>query len=139
MTDLDAIRVGNGLGCLVFGMSRNDVRRQLGDPEQEEQELSAAEAHFVWHYWTEQISLYFEGEDGYRRDTISCDRHSCKLNGSALIGNTMDQIRSLVKELKLGSVNEKLDYLEYEGRISLIQCTDACLNFWFKDGVECRM
>ncbi|MEZ4935191.1 MAG: hypothetical protein R2788_24035 [Saprospiraceae bacterium] len=97
--DLQNIIPGTGLGSVKFGLSREQVRQMLGEPDDIEQQ---EEGHFrkekseAWHYDDMELSLGFEESDGWRLGNISVASDEYHLQGKSLIGlNRLEAIRSL--------------------------------------------
>jgi hypothetical protein len=132
--DLENIKIGQGLGCLIFGMKPEEIECILGEPEIKNHFKDDQEDYIEWHFESEKIYVYFDAEDDFRLSNISCERLSCKLLDQNLIGETYNKILRFLENSHLGSFKSIPNYLkDDENSVSLIECSKACINFWFED------
>ena len=100
------IEPGNGLGELVFGMSREDVVNLLGEPtEKEKYSYSEEEDDLTesWHYDELDLSMSFDEEFDYCLSTISVSSNEYNLGGKELFGLEQEK---LVAELNTLNIND---------------------------------
>ena len=131
--DLQEIKPGYGLGIIKFGMTRDEVKAVLGEPNEidsfsytdDDQELTE-----TWEYESLGLSLNFDEEDDWRLVLISVTDDYYRLQGKEVIGQTKDNVLAILKELDLGFIN--LNETENDDpdnqRISLELLG---LDFWF--------
>jgi hypothetical protein len=93
------IKLGTGVGELRFGMSMDEVRQQLGEPEEvEKSEEDDDFEHQAWNYLDQGYSLYFDREDDYRLSCIETDRPAIALYGESILGKSPEQIKALMAQ-----------------------------------------
>ena len=88
MRDLEqSIRPGVGLGCLLLGTSRRDVRALLGEPinKREAREIDGVITH-TWDYEWLGIQLIFQSDDSYRLGSIKTSYEWATLGNSRIVG-----------------------------------------------------
>ena len=92
------LKLGNGLGPLTFGSTMQDVKDQLGEPEEiEESDETDEFEHQAWHYYEDGYSLYFDQEDGYRLSCIEVANPDVKLWDKQLFDLPMSEVQDLFK------------------------------------------
>ncbi|BDD07853.1 hypothetical protein FUAX_02850 [Fulvitalea axinellae] len=127
-TDEMQILIGEGLGPIRFGNTRDDVRDCFGEPDEMEHtkddELGKVES---WHYDDMEISLSFFEEDGWELGIISVSAPEYKLKDTKMIGLTMDEAVKTANKLKLGKPVKD----EENG---LVNVFDSELILWFEEG-----
>jgi len=134
--NLQSIKPGTGLGILKFGMSREQAKELLGEPDEiekysyteEEEEWTEA-----WHYDTLELSLGFDEVDDWKLTTLSVTSKFYELKNKKLIGLNKDEIISFLEEMDIDDYElEDWSSDESPGH-ELIVSEDSGLNFWFDE------
>jgi len=134
--EIKDIKSGLGLGIIKFGMSRDQVREILGEPDELELPPYSDEKEDqseTWHYDDFELSLGFDQEDNWRLGTLAITSENYELLGKGLIGLNKEELISELNSLKI-------DDLELEDWSSIDIPTQELLgseslgiNFWFED------
>src|SRR5690349_14531589 len=137
MTDTtEDIKLGTGVGELRFGLTMDQVRELLGEPEEIEKSDEQDDfEHQAWNYLDRGYSLYFDREDDYRLSCIETDRPNLHLFGEPLIGRTPDEVRDLMQrngyneadeeagdpgELQLSYEHEMIDFYFVDNELMVV-------------------
>ena len=130
------LMLGVGVGPLRFGMTMDDVRKAVGEPEEvEKSDANDDFDHQAWNYLEQGYSLYFDEEDDNRLSCIETDRPELGLFGEPIIGKSPDEIRALMTrngypkaeeehgdagELQLSYDHEMIDFYFVEDELMVI-------------------
>ena len=91
------LHLGTGIGPLRFGMTMEQVRKAIGEPEEVEKSDESDEFdHQAWNYLDLGYSLYFDEEDANRLSCIETDRPDLRLYGEAVIGKSPAEVKALM-------------------------------------------
>ena len=133
------IESNKGLGELLFGMTRDQVKNLLGDAGETEsyagdegEELGKVE---IWHYDALDLSVGFEESEDWTLMSISVTGDSYEMAGTSLIGKSIEEVSTALEgwgviDFELEdhsseeSPNHKLIVSDYLGMI-----------FWFDNNV----
>lgn len=134
---LKDIRLGEGLGVLRFGATKDDVKQQLGAPSETERytldEDDDEDETEDWHYDELGISLSFEQIHGWRLSSIAVSDEEYTLEDISLIGRTKDDVLQEFNKRGWGTPQED-DVVADEGDSqSLYHIDEAMLSLWFED------
>ncbi|WP_424961158.1 hypothetical protein [Ekhidna sp.] len=131
---------GVGLGKLKFGMSREEIKTMLGEPDHQEvthygdDESDKSDA---WEYHPLRLDLSFEEAEDWRLTIISVSSEDYLFKGSSLIGLNQEE---LMEELELQGVSDlEIEDLSSEDHPEqlLISSQSLGINFWLhKDILE---
>jgi hypothetical protein len=128
------VRPGMGLDDLLFGSSLDDVRYDLGEPEDVSEDLLGLAPTIAWYYWDLGVSAHFDAEDDFRLGTLQIEREDAELFGHSLIGMRESEARAILGRLGLGPAEfEVMRFSDFPTMGHLIYA-DEGLNFWFKHG-----
>lgn len=131
------IKIGEGLGDIVFGNTKDRVKHLLGEPtEIDTFNASGEEDGYLteaWHYDEQEFSLSFDEEDNWKLTTISISSPESLFKGEQIIGKAMDDVLALMNNENLGD-NELDDLSDEETNQQLVSFLNASLNLWFEDG-----
>ena len=135
--DVKDIKIGNGLGDIVFGSNKEKLKYLLGEPsEVDTYNASGEEDGYLteaWHYDEHEFSVSFDEEDNWKLTTISISSPEATFNGNQLIGKEMDDVLRFFNNEEFGE--NELDDLSDEGiDQKLVSYLRASLNLWFEDG-----
>ncbi len=133
MENTQEINIGRGLNNILFGISRDTFKKQLGEPTEIDNYNAGDDDEYLteaWHYDNFEISASFDEEDDWRLTTLSTSSPIAKLEGKNVIGMTVAQIEELIAPLQLGDV-EMEDMEEDQLLMSIVA---SSINFWFEEG-----
>lgn len=129
---------GVGLGKLKFGMSREEVKALLGEPDHQEithygeDESDQSDA---WEYHPLRLDLSFEEAEGWRLVIISVSSEDYHLKGSSLIGLNMDELMEELEILRISDLEiEDLSSKDHPDQ-KLISSEALGLNFWVHNDI----
>lgn len=132
------IHLGRGVGELLFGSSRDEVRAYLGEPEEIRYysfDDAGKDRTEAWDYDQRGISAHFDAEEDYMLGTLDADSDTFTLNGVALVGRTKKEVLAAVSALDLGPMEtEDMSSQESPDR-ERVGFDSASLNLWFEDGL----
>lgn len=132
-----AIKIGEGLGEITFGNTREQVLKILGEPTEKDVYNASEDDDYQtedWHYDEIEVSLSFDEEDNFRLTTIATSSPEFVLNNKNLIGLSFDEVMKETEQLELGD-NVLDDYSEENENTKLLSYPNAGLNLWFEDDV----
>lgn len=132
------IKPGIGLGLLKFGMTRDEVKKILGDPNHQkvthygDDESDRSDA---WEYHSLRLDLSFEEAEDWRLTILSVSSEDYQLKGSSLIGldqeELMDELNMLgIKDLTLEDMSSE----DHPDQL-LISSEDLAINFWLYQNI----
>lgn len=131
------IKIGEGLGEIIFGNTREQVLKILGNPTEKDVYNASEDDDYQtedWHYDEIEVSLSFDEEDNFRLTTIATSSPEFVLNNKNLIGLSINEVLKETEQLELGD-NVLDDYSEENENTKLISYPNAGLNLWFEDEV----
>lgn len=131
------IKSGQGLGILLFGMKRDQVKEILGDPNETDvysyTELENDKTE-NWHFDDYELSVSFSEEEDWKLDTIAINSNYYLLNNESLIGRSIDEVKELLKKWDIDDL-EFEDWSSEESPDHKLLISDALeINFWFDEG-----
>ncbi len=135
--DFQTILPGEGFGELRFGMSRAEVKKVVGAPDEieeipfsDEDENDTIE---TWHYDKHDFSLSFEKSMDNRLASIATSSPDAKLHGEFLVDKTKDEVLAALKKMDIGEFEEELIEEDADTTVTLISLYDAGVNLWFEN------
>lgn len=134
--NLKNIELAGGLGDLKFGMTQNEVRELIGEPDETETVDYAEDGEdgmksLAWHYDAHEFSLGFDEEDDWLLVTISISSDAYTIGGAKLIGLSKDMVKKAIENLNITDL-ELDDWSNDEGRKQeLLSSEEKSINFWF--------
>jgi len=133
------IIIGQGLGPVKFGMTRDQVEALLGAPDEVEENVDIDEdldeAAEAWHYDELEMSASFDMEDDWRLGMMAISSEDATLNGKALIGLNRNQLLESLQDMGFEDlVFEDWSDEEDEDR-HLVQSDASAINFWLEEGI----
>ena len=134
--DLKKILIGEGLGEVRFGMTRNEVKKILGDPDEtEEISFSDEEDDAIesWHYDEFEFSLSFEKSIDNRLSSIAISALDATLNGEAIVDKTRDVVIKTIEKMNLGSFEEETIEEDPKTKVKLLSFYESGLSLWFEN------
>jgi hypothetical protein len=124
------ITPGIGVGRLVFGMSREAVRKRIGLPDSIEDRSSEVEETIEWVYEDIDCSLYFDVDADPRLTTFESSANTIELAGHRPIGMREDEAIRIYSAIWAVRLEE--NYKELGRRVYDLVGTGVWL--WFQDG-----
>lgn len=131
--EIKDIIVGGGLGTIKFGMTRDELKGILGDPD----EIDTTDEDYPkesWHYDDIELSAEFDEEDDWKLVTLAVSSPEFELERMKLIGMTKDEVMEKIKDLEFGRIKME-NISEEETNQTLVSVEDSSLNLWMEDGV----
>lgn len=136
--NLKSINLGSGLGDILFGMSREAVRKILGDPtEIDDNPFKEEMGHRTetWHYDELKVSLSFQEPLEWELDTISVTDNFYEINNQSLIGKSMMAVKTALEKMDITDL-EMEDHSEDDDVKHTLLSSDSYLsNFWFDNNI----
>ena len=130
---MQEITLGQGLDNLIFGITREEVIKILGEPSEKEElegdeESGAMEA---WHYDEQHLSLSFEEDCNWKLTSITSASPEILFEGLDLIGLSQGEVLEQMDVFNLGEFG--LEDLSTEGvpNQTIATNTDFSLNLFF--------
>ena len=134
--DLKKILIGEGLGEIRFGMTRNEVKKILGEPDEiEEIPFSDEEDDAIesWHYDEYEFSLSFEKLMDNRLASIALSALDATLNGEIIIDTTRDEVVKIIEKMNPGSFDEETIEEDSDTTVKLLNFYESGLSLWFEN------
>lgn len=135
--NLNEIKPGNGLGHILFGMNRDQLRDLLGEPDEIETNTHDDDAEDVtesWHYDEVEVSVSFEKTEDWKLCTIAASSPDVTLEGKEVIGLSANDLTDLLKTLDVKSPLREdwssADAPDYHS----ITAEELEMVFWIEDG-----
>jgi hypothetical protein len=134
--NLQVIKPGSGLGVLKFGMSRDEVKDLLGEPNEIEKYSYNEEDHEyteAWHYDPLELSLGFDQVDDWKLTTLSVTSKFYELEKTKLIGLNKEKVMDFLEQMEVDDFELEDWSSEDNPGHELIVSDKKGLNFWFED------
>jgi len=128
------IRPGIGLGDLLFGAPREEVRLLLGQPEDVREDLLGIDPSVSWYSWELGVMAYFYGEDDFRLGALQVERPDAELYGRQWIGQPETEVRTALAGLSLGEARYEVKEFTDHPALHWLRYEGQGLDFWFKRG-----
>jgi len=135
--EIKEILPGVGLGMLKFGMTRDEVKKLIGKPDEIENlpgfEEEVNDELESWHYDEHEFSLVFDADYDWRLVSIAVSDPYFTFHGKNIIGMEKQETLDLLDNLGIEISNEE-DLSDAENpNLELIEAEDAGLMIWFAD------
>jgi hypothetical protein len=131
------IKLGKGLDKLKFGMTRDEVKAAIGEPNEVEKynplEEDEGESE-AWHYDELELSASFDEEDDFRLTSLAVSSAEYLFEGVNLIGLSQEEVMQQVELMDLGEVELEAVAEDDSLQQSVGSIAEASLNLWFEDG-----
>lgn len=131
------IKPGEGLGEIKFGMTREQIKDILGQPDDidhyADSDLDEDESE-SWHYDELELSLSFDEDADWKLVTIAVSSPNYEFRGKKLIGLGSDDLLEELNGLSLGDFDTEDWSSEEVPDHKLISYPDSQINFWLEDG-----
>lgn len=128
--------LGQGILGVSFGMTRDEVKSILGEPDEIETYDDEEEGESVaWHFDEYELSATFDEADDYRLTSLAVSSPDYLFEGINLIGLSTEEVIQQLEIMDLGdvSIEEISDEEIPDQQVATI--IDASLNLWFEGGL----
>ena len=136
------IELGKGTLGIQFGMTREEVKKILGKPDEiekfaseEDEEDGATE---VWHYDEYELSATFDELDDWTLAALAVSSPDYLFQGVNMIGLSREEAIQQIEIMDIGDIDIEDVPIEEEDEVIEYQIAsvfDAALNLWFEDGI----
>ncbi|EMF99988.1 hypothetical protein LEP1GSC123_4270, partial [Leptospira borgpetersenii str. 200701203] len=109
------IEIGKGLNGLYFGMSKDEVKSKLGEPDEIYEYDYEGFLSTGYEYFSEEAEYEFDKEEGDRLYSITISNPSILLFGKPIIGESIETIRDLLSENGVDDFEEDDGEHDHEG------------------------
>jgi hypothetical protein len=135
--DIKEIKPGTGLGAIRFGMSRDEVKKIAGQPDDIEKlpgfEEETNDSLESWHYDTHEFSLVFDADYDWRLVSIAVSDPYFTLFDTPIVGmekpDLMDFLNS--HSIEITGLEDVSD--DENPDLELIECDDEGFMIWLED------
>ncbi len=132
------IKLGQGMGDLQFGITREAFKSIMGEPDEVEvieNEEFPEDLSEAWHYDEKEISASFDKLEDWRLTSLAVSSDEFTFEGIDLIGLSQQEVMEQIEMMGLGdvSVEELSDDEENSQQIATL--LDVSLNLWFDNGI----
>ena len=135
------IELGLGTLGIQFGMTRNEVKKILGKPDEIEKFTPENEEEGnmeVWHYDEYELSATFDELDDWALAALAVSSPEYTFHGVNIIGLSREEAIQQIELMDIGDIeiedmpiDDEDDVIEYQ----VATVYDAALNLWFEDGI----
>ncbi len=132
------IKIGQGLGEIKFGISREELEKIMGKPDElENYSYSNSEEDKTesWHYDKLDVSFSFDEQDDWELGAISITSKDYLFNGKALIGKTEEEALNFITSIYPEDIKHEFSTFDDDQDRILVDFEDLGLNFWFMNGI----
>lgn len=136
--DIKDILPGEGLGKIRFGMSREELEKLIGEPDEiDSNSYSNAEESLTesWHYDTLNLSVSFDEEYDWELMTLSVSGPEYEFIGKQLIGLQKYKLTETLKSMGIENLVFEDWSTEEDPEHHLLAAEEAGMNFWLDKGV----
>ncbi len=135
--ELKEIKPTEGLGQLRFGMTRDEVRELLGEPNEidtysfsgkDDEDLSES-----WHYDDLDLSMSFDQDDDWRLITLAVSSSYYQIKGRALVNLMRDDLVDALHELGIDNLETDDEEVLEMPNHQLMASENLFMNFWLED------
>lgn len=139
--EIKDILAGEGLGRIKFGMTKEELKEILGEPDEvdvfspTENDGESEEQMESWHYDSLELSASFDELEDWRLVTLSVSSDEYLFEEKSLIGLEKKELIKVLNELGL----QELEHEDWSSSESpdhkLISSEEAGINFWLDEGI----
>ncbi len=128
---------GVGLGALKFGMTRDEVKKIAGKPDDVENlpgfEEEVNDELESWHYDEHEFSLVFDADYDWRLVSIAVSDPYFTFHGKSIVGMEKQEVMDLFAEhtIEISNVEDVSD--EENPELELIESDDEGIMVWFEN------
>jgi len=128
---------GVGLGAIKFGMTRDEVKKIAGKPDDVENlpgfEEEVNDELESWHYDEHEFSLVFDADYDWRLVSIAVSDPFFTFHGKSIVGMEKQEVLDLFAEhtIEISNVEDVSD--EENPDLELIESDDEGIMVWFEN------
>ena len=135
--DLITINPNEGLGSLKFGMTRQEVKKLVGEPDEIEKSFYASDngdAVDIWHYDKHDFSIIFNKDPKSKLEYIASSSHELVIWDSKLINKSFEEVLEFISQNKCGEY--EIETFSEDGEdFTLLFFPNCEVNFWFDNNI----
>ena len=132
------VTIGSGYNDIKFGMSREQVKTILGEPDETDCFTSSDEEGDnteAYHYDELELSVSFDELDEWKLTSIAVSAEDVTVEGDKLMGLSADNLLMKVEEKELGEFErEDISSPEVPDH-EVVSFPESSINFWLEGGV----
>ncbi|MCB9233349.1 MAG: hypothetical protein H6581_16950 [Bacteroidia bacterium] len=132
---IKSILPGQGLGSIKFGISRDELKKILGEPDEKDAYETEGIKTEDWHYDEIEASFSFDEEDDWRLCVISVNAEYYEFKGKSLLGEDFDEVLAFLEECGMDDLEVEDHSSDESPDHKLISSEDDMINFWFDEGI----
>ena len=132
------IKSGIGLGDIKFGVSREDLKGLIGEPDEvENYTLTGDEEDQTesWHYDELELSVSFLKKDAWKLVSLTSSSEDSIFKGIELIGLSQKQLKEELSNLAVKDLQFEDCSSEETPNLELVYSMQEGMNFWLEEGV----
>jgi hypothetical protein len=140
MANTTEIKIGQGLGDIKFGISRDKLKELLGEPDEKEsfslsEDAEGFDTTESWHYDEYEFSASFDEEFDWKLVRIAISSPNAELNGEKLIGISKDELLNKLDALDFCDLDFEDLSSEDSTNQELVAADEYGMTFWLDNGV----
>ncbi|MBN1187980.1 MAG: hypothetical protein JXB49_37240 [Bacteroidales bacterium] len=133
---LKEIKPGYGLGNIKFGITRNEVKAILGEPDDidafsytgDDENLTE-----TWIYGELELTIGFDQEEDWRLVMLTIASDFYTLNGKSLIGLNREELERQLKQMNIHDIEFEDMSSDDEPNQVLLEADSLSINFWLDE------
>jgi len=128
---------GSGLGAIKFGMTRDEVIKIAGKPDDVENlpgfEEEISDTLESWHYDEYEFSLVFDGDYEWRLVSIAVSDPYFTYNGVSIVGMDKQDVMDMLEKnnIEISGMEDVSD--EENPNLELVESDEEGLMIWFEN------
>lgn len=133
--------IGEGLEKLKFGMTRDDVKKIVGEPNDTDtfDYEDSDDKTEIWHFDEKEFSLGFDEDSEWQLMSIAISHPDAEIAGKKLIGMKIDDAKVEIGKMNLGELFieevEDEDDNEEKGIYKELFSEESNISFWFDENI----
>lgn len=139
MSDSKNILIGEGLPNIKFGMTKSQIKKLIGAPDESEVYTFSEEESDIteaWHYDELGLSLSFDQENDWLLGSIAISDDEYKLGKLSVIGMDQEALLDTLKKFSIDTITIESHIDTDDGtEVILVNCEDDNICFWLEDDV----
>lgn len=135
MNDKTTIKLGSGIGNLVFGSTIDEVKQYLGEPDNvvEDSLVDNKEKKIILEYSKDCLTAHFDEEDNFKLGRLETSNPESTINNIFLIGKTIKHVIRELSSFEFGK-HRKDDWSDDEiPETIFISYESVSLDLWFNN------
>jgi hypothetical protein len=135
---MQTINTGQGLGKIKFGMTPEELKALLGQPDEIEKFAPDTIDDLPtenWHYDEKEMSVSFVDDQGWKIESIAVSTQDYDIQNKKLIGLSLDKVVVELEQLELGNILHEDLSDEEDTDYQLLSIGEKSIYFWFEDEV----